>query len=557
MKKKFVYIGLGIAVILAIIGWNIFGSGTPKIEYDTYDVAKQTLKQTVQVTGEVASTQDVDLKFETSGRLKSILKRVGDTVKTDEIVATLDDRSQGVDVQKAQASLLSAQAALSRVLNGSTPEQIRIDEVNAENAQTSLDKARQSLDDTQASGDATLAKAYGDLSGQIESLSLKSMGGMQSLKSDIFDSIGSIRSDISSPDASTQSEALTAYDAAVSALVSMDADIIAYRNSSSLAEADRLADAIVGEGQKIRDAAALANALMQGSVPLGGTSQASFDLRKSDVKAAWSDLNAAVNASDSQKLLVASISASNASTLNAAEQAVKTAEGALESAKAALALKKAAATASDISSARAGVASSQAALGAAQLSFDKTRLRAPFPGTIAQIPGRAGSTVSPADIVVKLHGDGIYEIVADVPETAVAKLSAGMKAEITLDAYGDNVKFAGELTSIDTAQTVIQDVIYYKTRFMLVAQEKTIRAGMTANVTVVAQEHPDALVVPQRAIRLDGSRTVRVLENGQPVVKAVETGLFGDDGLVEITSGLSGGEKVILAARQGGKIIKE
>ncbi|HTK60684.1 MAG TPA: hypothetical protein VL283_05790, partial [Candidatus Baltobacteraceae bacterium] len=153
------------------------------------------------------------------------------------------------------------------------------------------------------------------------------------------------------------------------------------------------------------------------------------------------------------------------------------------------------------------------------------------------------------------HGDDVYEITADVPETDVAKLAAGLKAEITLDAYGDGVKFDGTLTSIDTAQTVIQDVVYYKTRFLLDAQGKEIRAGMTANVKIVAQERDDVLAVPQRALRQDGERSVRVLENGQEVKKVVVVGLFGDDGMVEIVSGLSGGEQVILAKRRNGKIL--
>jgi len=554
MNKKPLIIALAVAAAGGIV-WGVIASRPAKIEYDTFDVARTTLRQTVEVTGEVSSTQDVDLKFETSGRLKTVMKGVGDAVKADEIVATLDDRAQSVDVQKAQASLLSAQASLSRVLTGSSPEQIRIDEVNVENAQSALDKARQALSDTQASDEASLDKAYGDLAGQIESLYLKSSSAMQTLKNDVFDSGGSIKSDISSPDSSTQSQALAAYAAAIPALASMDADIVAYRAATAHAETDRLADALIAEGQMIRDAAALANALMQASVPINGTSQTSFDARKTDVKAAWSDLNSAVNAAASQKLSVASTVASDTASLNAAEQAVKTAEGALASAQASLALAQAPATSADVASARAGVASAQAALSAAQLALDKTRLRAPFAGTIAQVAGRAGSTVTPNDVIAKLHGDDVYEITADVPETDVAKLAAGLKAEITLDAYGDGVKFDGTLTSIDTAQTVIQDVVYYKTRFLLDAQGKEIRAGMTANVKIVAQERDDVLAVPQRALRQDGERSVRVLENGQEVKKVVVVGLFGDDGMVEIVSGLSGGEQVILAKRRNGKIL--
>ena len=555
MNKKILLISLGSIAVLGIVGWRIAASRAPKIEYDTYDVARQTLRQTVEATGEVVSTQDVDLKFETSGRLKSVSKNVGDKVKADDIVAILDDRSQAVDVQRAQASLLSAEAALNRVADGSTPEQIRIDQVNVDNAQAALDKAQTSLRDTQASGDASIAKAYGDLSGQIESLYLKSAGAMQLLKTDVFDAVGNLRADVSSPDFSTQSQALSAYAAAKTALGSMDADIVAYRAAPS--DADRLSATIIAEGQRIRDAAALANALMQASVPINGTTQASFDVRKADVKATWSDLNAGLSAAISQKLLVASSIASDTSATNAATQAVRTAEGALESARASLALKQAPATASDLASARAGVAQAQAALGAAHLAFDKTRLRAPFDGTIAQVPSRAGSTITQNDVVAKLHGDDVYEIEADVPETDIAKLTVGLKAEITLDAYGDGVKFDGGIVSIDTAQTVIQDVVYYKTRFRFSAQDRAVRAGMTANVTVTAQERQDVLVVPQRAIRQNGERSVRVLENGVETKKVVEVGLFGDDGLVQIVSGLSDGEKVILASRQAGKIIKE
>ncbi len=556
--KKILLIVLGV-ILVAFVGWRIAAARAPKIAYDTFDAARQTLRQTVQVTGEVVSSQDVDLKFEASGRVHAIIKKVGDPVKAGEVLATLDGRDEAVGVQKAQAALLSAQASLDRLQHGATAEDINVAAVAAENAQTSLDQAQLSLTRTQASNAATLDKAYGDLDGQIESLYLKASSAVQTMKNEVFDAAGSLRSDISSSDSGTQNQALTDFTAARSAITAMDMDVVAYRAATTDADKDRLSGALLGEAKTVRQSAQTANALMQTSVPTGATTQAAFDARKSDVKAAWSELSAAVNAADSQRLLVASTAASNASSLSAAEQNVKTAEGALASAQANLDLKKAPATSFDLESARASVSQAQASLGEAENALEKTKIRAPFDGTIAQVPGRAGTTVAPSDVILKLHGDNLYEIEADVPETDVAKLKIGLPAEITLDAYGDGVKFQGALTSIDTAQTVIQDVVYYKTRFQLQAQaDKPIRTGMTANITVITQEKANVLVVPQRAIRLDGEeKSVRVLENGQEVKKVVTTGLYGDDGYVEIVSGLSGGEKIVLAARRGGKIITE
>ncbi len=555
-KKNTILIAIG-AVLVAGVVLKIALPKKSKIEFDTYEVARKTLRQTVQVTGEVVSSEDVDLKFEGSGRVRAILKKVGDAAKAGEVLATLDDRNQAVGMQRALASLQSAQANLDRLQHGATAEDLRVAEVAVENAQTSLDQAKQTLIDTQASNESSLNKAYGDLDGQMESLYLKVSAAMQTMRNDVFDAAGSLKTDISSSDFNVQSQALSQYTAASTALTAMGRDIVSYRAALTRSEHDTLSAALLTESKTIRLAAQLANGLMQTSTPIGSTTQTAFDTRKSEVKTAWSDLNAAVNAAESQKFLVATTISTNTATLTAAEQSVKTKEGALASAEASLNVKKAPATSFDLSSARASVTSAQASLGEAQVAYDKTRIRAPFEGTIAQIPGRVGQTVSSADVILKLHGDNVYEIEADVPETDVAKLAAGLKAEITLDAYGDDVKFEGELSSIDTAQTVIQDVVYYKTRFRFSSGDRAVRAGMTANVTVIAQERRDVLIVPQRAVKRNGEKYVRVLKNGQENRSTVETGLFGDDGMVEITSGLSGGEQVILAARENGKILKE
>jgi multidrug efflux pump subunit AcrA (membrane-fusion protein) len=551
-KRVAIYGGVAVGVVLVI---SAFAKRSPKIEYDTMKVERGTLRQTVQVTGEVVSSADIDLKFEGSGRVRTIGTTVGAAVKANDILATLDDRNERVRVQSAQASLQSAQANLDRLVNGVTPEDLRVSEVAVSNAEIALGQAQQALADAKVSAAAGLEKAQADLDGQIETLYLKVSTAMQVMKNDVFEATGVLRNDFYTSNTVLANQTSLAYGTARTDYARMESDLVAYR-AADRAGKDARVGGILSEARNIRLSAQYATDLLQVSTPNSLTTQTAFDTRKANVRAAWVDLNTAVNAAESQKQLVSTTIASNTATLNAAEQNVRTYEGALESAKASLGLKKAPATPYDLSAARASVSQAAAALGEASIALDRTRIRAPYDGTIAAVLGRVGSTVTSAETILKLHGNDVYEIEADVPETDIAKLRVGMKAQMTLDAYGDDTVFEGELATIDTAQTVIQDVVYYKTRFRFVGAGQTVRAGMTASVTVVTVERPDTLIIPQRSVREDeeGKKYVRVLESEKEVRYDVQLGMRGDNGLIEVLGGLSGNEDVILSIRENGQV---
>lgn len=551
-KRVAIYGGVAVGVVLVI---SAFAKRSPKIEYDTMKVERGTLRQTVQVTGEVVSSADIDLKFEGSGRVRTIGTTVGAAVKANDILATLDDRNERVRVQSAQASLQSAQANLDRLVNGVTPEDLRVSEVAVSNAEIALGQAQQALADAKVSAAAGLEKAQADLDGQIETLYLKVSTAMQVMKNDVFEATGVLRNDFYTSNTVLANQTSLAYGTARTDYARMESDLVAYR-AADRAGKDARVGGILSEARNIRLSAQYATDLLQVSTPNSLTTQTAFDTRKANVRAAWVDLNTAVNAAESQKQLVSTTIASNTATLNAAEQNVRTYEGALESAKASLGLKKAPATSYDLSAARASVSQAAAALGEASIALDRTRIRAPYDGTIAAVLGRVGSTVTSAETILKLHGNDVYEIEADVPETDIAKLRVGMKAQMTLDAYGDDTVFEGELATIDTAQTVIQDVVYYKTRFRFVGAGQTVRAGMTASVTVVTVERLNALIVPQRSVREDeeGKKYVRVLESGKEARRDVQLGTRGDNGLIEILGGLTDNEDVILSIRENGQV---
>jgi multidrug efflux pump subunit AcrA (membrane-fusion protein) len=70
---------------------------------------------------------------------------------------------------------------------------------------------------------------------------------------------------------------------------------------------------------------------------------------------------------------------------------------------------------------------------------------------------------------------------------------------------------------------------------------------MTANAIITTSEKKDILVVPSRAIieKNGDGKFVRILEEKEVKEISIKTGLYGDDGLVEITSGLEEGQEII------------
>jgi len=240
--------------------------------------------------------------------------------------------------------------------------------------------------------------------------------------------------------------------------------------------------------------------------------------------------------------------------IDSAEQAINAAEKTLLKSQADLALKKAAARPEDISWYQAKVRQAEVDWAYAQQKFQDTIIKAPIAGIISNKNYEVGELVASNATVLTLSTPGEYEVKVDISESDIAKIREGQLVKITLDAYTDNEIFSSRVTKIDPAQTVLQDVVYYKVTVTfestqaenVAALMATLKPGMTANVTIVTGEKKDVLAVPQRAVKdAAGKKTVRTLIDGQAVEQEVKTGMSADGGLIEITSGLKENDTVI------------
>lgn len=211
----------------------------------------------------------------------------------------------------------------------------------------------------------------------------------------------------------------------------------------------------------------------------------------------------------------------------------------------------------DVSLAVAQVKQAQANLDAIKNQINNSIIKAPFDGEITQINYEVGEEPNATKPVIVLLGKDQYKVDVLIAESDIAKVAVGNQVEIDFDAFGENVKFNGQLNQIDPAQTVIQEVVYYNAEVGSLNATSTnleylnkIRPGMTANITIMANQKDNVVIAPFRAV-LDqnGQKIIRLLKDGQVLEVQVKLGMRGDDGLVEIINGISVNDEIILSIK--------
>ncbi|MBU2508956.1 HlyD family efflux transporter periplasmic adaptor subunit, partial [Patescibacteria group bacterium] len=231
-----------------------------------------------------------------------------------------------------------------------------------------------------------------------------------------------------------------------------------------------------------------------------------------------------------------------------AETDVEIKKAALIATQASLQLKETGPRAVDVANLRASIQQARANYEKALNDVKAQQITAPVDGTIAEINPDLGERVTANEIVITMVGTDEYDIEALVPEADIAKIEIGQTAEITLDAYGDDILFEGIVTAENPDQTLVQEAVYYIARVQIKPNGKDIKPGMTANVTIKTGESLNTLVIPVRGVRTqpDGTKTVRILKNEEPVLTKVELGLRGDEGRVEVLEGLEQSNLIIV-----------
>ncbi len=234
--------------------------------------------------------------------------------------------------------------------------------------------------------------------------------------------------------------------------------------------------------------------------------------------------------------------------LDSAEAHFRQAQAAYDSAAQSLRLTQLGARPEELAAARAQLEQAEAALAFAQFQLRDATLTAPFAGTITRRmvePGEAVSPAVPAFLLAQL--DDVYAELA-VPERQRPGLRVDQPVAITIDAL-PGIQFAGKIAEIQPAATISSRSFTVKVR--VANLQRVLRPGMFARGTITVAVRPDVLQVPGGAVLITAAKSiVFVVQDGKAVRREVTLG-ERQNGLVEITSGLSVDEQVVASGAAG------
>lgn len=190
----------------------------------------------------------------------------------------------------------------------------------------------------------------------------------------------------------------------------------------------------------------------------------------------------------------------------------------------------------------------QSNIDALQSQLDDNYLVSPIDATITEVNIKKGQVVSPSQSVVNLLSTEPFEIKAAIYEQDIINVKVGNEVKIKLVAFPKQT-FSGKVLSIDPAETIIDNVVYYKVTINFSNQPEGIKSGMTADIVIETNKKSNVLRVPKNAVvQIDGSETVQVFKNSKIENVLITVGLEGDDYL-EVLSGLHEGDEIIIGKK--------
>jgi HlyD family secretion protein len=189
----------------------------------------------------------------------------------------------------------------------------------------------------------------------------------------------------------------------------------------------------------------------------------------------------------------------------------------------------------------------RAAYRAAQELIKNTNIRAPFPGTVYQIPVKQGSYVPGGELLVQVANLEHLQVRAFVDEPEIGRLSKGEEVAVTWDATPGRM-WQGELTRVPTVVTMVGTRTVGEITVQIENGDRKLLPNVNVNVNIISAKHDHTLTVSREAVHdTDGKRYVYTIDGREIKAQEVKTGISSLT-RVEVTSGVSNGTLVALGA---------
>lgn len=184
----------------------------------------------------------------------------------------------------------------------------------------------------------------------------------------------------------------------------------------------------------------------------------------------------------------------------------------------------------------------EAAVRAAQARLQDLTIRAPFSGYTGLRQVSPGSLVRPADPVTTIDDTSIMKLEFSVPESTLRNLDPGMEVAAESTVYPGE-RFVGRLSAVDTRIDPVTRTVTAVAQ--LPNEDNRLRPGMFMTVRLTLENRTNVVLIPEESLVPSGSRQfVFMVTDGKVVRQEVQIAAR-NQGLVEVTDGLQGGEVVI------------
>jgi RND family efflux transporter MFP subunit len=205
----------------------------------------------------------------------------------------------------------------------------------------------------------------------------------------------------------------------------------------------------------------------------------------------------------------------------------------------------------DVENAEVSLRAAEAGEALARKKLNESTVRAPSSGVISQRAVDSGDRVKDGDLLFQLVNTSELEFAATVPSGYAADVRAG--APVVLAVTGaTGAGLSGRVSRVNaTVDPATRQVKVYVT---VSNRDRRLVGGLFATGRIVLREVKGAVAVPQTALRRDsgGKAYVLVVDHGRIGRREVTTGATDEQAsLIEILSGLEGGETVIIGPASG------
>ncbi len=158
-----------------------------------------------------------------------------------------------------------------------------------------------------------------------------------------------------------------------------------------------------------------------------------------------------------------------------------------------------------LAQAEAQVQTRTASVESAKIDLSRCTIYSPVDGIVLSRQVDVGKTVAASfntPVLFTIANDLTkMQIVGAIAEADIGNVAVDQPVNFTVDAF-PNRQFRGRVSSIRNSPQTVQNVVTYDTIIDVRNDDQKLRPGMTANVSVVIASRPNALRIPNNALRV-------------------------------------------------------